>query len=305
MNTHSVLVGFVVCTAAAISACANPVDETPNKLPTAQVADTASDAAGADAVDAASDATSTGVPCSCLKVGMWYRFSSLVLTSIDSNPNHIAIKQLNTLWKKDIEKSELNFYLEVTAVEDDTVKLTVVNGARVAGTTSETCLMATTAEKIEHPRVGCTLSDSKNASMNVYAGTPQNTKNCAPTLPVKHAIPIKNAKLTSRFSDDCSELLDGKVLTGAMAKSALPKICTCLTLGKDDKTEEKCVPDPDYKGNDCDGCPGYSNLEALLKALSGGEDLKYGCDAAGEPGACIEATFHAVKIDGPPAACKL
>ncbi len=144
MNHRTLLAGLAIVAAA----CSNPVDTTPNKLPTA---DNSADSSGE---------TAAAGSCGCAKVGTWYRFTELVLTSIDSNPKHLAIQQLNALWKKDIKGWELNFYAELTAVKPGSIEMRVVNGARVAGTTDEVCLVEATAEKITHPPKASTITNT-------------------------------------------------------------------------------------------------------------------------------------------------
>jgi hypothetical protein len=308
-------IGLVTVLGALALACSNPTDDKANVLPSLK----------ADAVGLASDATASNATCGCLAVGQWFRFDTLKLKSLDGKADHPVIPTLNNLWQQDIDHFELNFYVKIEEVTDGKVKLRVVNGARtdeppnpddtvcsssddLAKQKPTTCLLDNPAKLdtttlVELPRSKCQMSESAAAGINVYAGTPANTKNCAPTLPVKHAIPIRNAVLTGRFNDDCTQMLDGQVLAGSFAKAALSKICTCLTVGK--QLGNCCAePDPNYVDSECGGCNShYQNLQSLLEAFSGGS-LDYGCKSEdGSPAVCLTASFTAQRLDAPPPSC--
>ena len=251
------------------------------------------------AKDTAGQETSGGGgSCGCVKVGDWYRFDQLQIDTIDNGPHNVIIV-LNPLWKQDVENLELNFYLQVTGVSDDEITFEVVNGARVDGTLDKVCLLPYTSAKLVHPRQGCEFKESQPSAMNVYAGTESNRKNCAPTIDVPHSIAVRKAVLKAKMTDDCSRIIEGKVVSGALAQAALEKTCTCVNPGK--RAEECQTLDASFEGNSCDGCnEKYQNLKTLL--LNFGE-LKWACDVDGAPAACLEASFSAVKVDGPPPTC--
>lgn len=282
--------------ATVLAGCENPVDNAPNKLPSKL---------DASAVDAPTDASATVATCDCLKPGTWFRFDALSVTSLDADPDHALIGQLNSLWKVDIVGLELNFYFEVVEASADQVKFRVLNGARV-GKAGATCLLAKTEASIVFPRKGCALAKSSPSSINVYAGTEKQTKNCAPTLAPLHAIPVRGATLQATVAGDCSTIEDGLVLSGGIAGSALEKTCTCLTT-KGQTADDCKVPDPNYVDptGGCDGCStSYKNLLGFFKAFSGGEDPKYLCKSeTGTPAVCLTASFHAVKIAAAPPLC--
>ena len=299
-------------------ACENKEDSKPNVIPGGDIkvsvdslADVPNDATSladsltsGDAVDAV-DAAVAVTPCGCPQVGQLFRFTELKLLTLDGGL-HPVIGTLNNMWKTDIGHFELNFYFEIAEVNDAHVKFRVVNGARTDDK-GNTCLLDAkssldTTVFMDHPRQGCHLMPSTNAGINVYAGTPTNTKNCAPTLPIKHAIPVRGAALEANVAPDCSALTDGMVLSGNFAKDALAKICTCITLGE--QNADTCgVLDPKFKGNKCDACNDkYQSLTDLLEAFG---DLQYGCKAEdGGLAVCLTASFQAVRVLTPPPSCK-
>lgn len=288
--------------------CENKQDASANVIPVidARIADDSVADVAAD-VTGVADATDAGAvtPCDCLQVGQWFRFTELKLLTLDGGA-HPVIGTLNNLWKTDIGHFELNFYFEVAEVSDSHVKFRVVNGARIDDK-GNTCLLDAnssldTTVMMEHPRQGCHLKPSTNAAINVYAGTPTNAKNCAPALPIKHAIPVRGAALECNVAPDCSALNDGMVLSGNFSKAALGKICTCITLG--DQNADTCgVLDPKYASSECAGCNDkYQSLSALLDAFG---ELKYECTGDdGGPAVCLTASYHGVRIPTPPPSCK-
>ncbi len=295
---------YLVALSAVFSAhsvgCSNPVDTSKNNLIGGDVGVAAGDSvdvAAGDSVDAADVNT---IACGCLVPGMAWRFDKLALDSIDGG-QHPVQGTLNTLWKKDILAHELNFYVSVLAVSATEVTLNVVNGARNVGTVDDVCLLPYTNVKIVHPRDGCALQASAPTGMNVYAGTPANPKNCAPTLPVKHAIPVRGAVLQSLVTADCSRLDAGQVSAGHLPSTALGKTCTCVTTGK--QGAEDCgEPDASFTSDtNCDGCNGkFQNLKTLLQAFG---ELSYKCKEGDDPAACLTASFTGARIDALPPVC--
>ncbi len=264
------------------------------------------DAGPADDAGLATDVTSTGadtgvapIPCDCLKEGDWYRFDKLKIESLDGALHNVMFA-LNPLWKQDVEGFELNFYFQVIKVSATEVTISVVNGARVDGSTDKTCLLPYTSAMLIHPRTGCTLEDSAESAMNVYAGTESNKKNCAPKNAVPHAIEVRKAVMNATFANDCSKILTGKVVSGSLSQASLEQTCTCVNPGK--AAEECGVLDPAFKGNSCDGCnEKYQNLKTLLENFG---ELQWKCTVDGKPAVCLEASFSAVRIDKAPEICK-
>lgn len=266
--------------------CENKTDDTANNLNTGK-----SDTTGGDVLAGA---------CDCLKPDLWFRFDKLSLDSIDLAPHNVQ-KALNPLWKKDIEGYELNFYVHIVSVTATEVAVEIVNGARVAGTADQVCLLPYTKVNVTLPRDGCALKPSAPAAMNVYAGTPANPKNCAPVNEVKHSIPVRGAVLQALLASDCSRIDEGLVSAGHLPASALDVTCTCLTTGNQ-KAEECGVPDASYVStNSCDGCnKKFQNLNTLLNTFGA---LEYKCQEGTEKAACLTASFAGGRIDGPPAVC--
>jgi hypothetical protein len=271
---------------AALVGCSNPVDESPNRLPSTDVA---------DAPDVAVPDTSEG-GCECLAPGTWFRFDSLALLTIDGG-DHPVLPTLNELWSADIKGSELNILLEIEAVSETEVTARVVNGARVDGTT-DICELSATAVTLVFPREGCRLLASAESAFNVYAGTETYPKTCSNTLPVKHAIPVSRARLEGTIAPDCSAIQGGKVPSGGLAQGALDQLCTCLLLPG--QAAEACEAlEPSYAEAPCAGCnANYSSLSQLLTAFG---DVGWTCQTeTGAPAACITADYGASRVEGPP-----
>lgn len=274
---------------AALGACSNPVDPDANVLPYLSEQEVIED-------------SSPHVPsgaCDCLTVGRWYRFDTLALTSIDGE-QHPVISTLNNLWAADIAASELSIMMEITAVDAASVTTRVLNGARIDGS-SEVCALEDTAVEITFPRDGCRLDTSSDSSFNVYAGTEAYPKNCTTTLPVQHAIPVSRARLEGTVSDDCGQILSGKVPSGGLGQSELGQLCTCLLLPGD--PAEKCgTLEPGFTDGACVGCnANYKSLSQLLTAFG---EVTWSCQTeAGAPAACITADFTAVAMDAGPGSC--
>ncbi len=261
------------------------------------------------------DASATAVACDCLAKGMWFRFDTLKIKSLDGGP-HLVINTLNPLWQNDIKKKELNFFLEVQDVTATEVKLRILNAART-DKTGNLCLLPVTESVVTMLRTGCKLKNALPTGLNVYAGTPANPKNCTTGLAVPHAIPVRNAFFEATVAPTCDAVTDGLLFEGAIGRAALDGTCTCLLMG--DQMAEDCgVADPKFAGypsgkNEagqpakfctecCKGCSDkYSNLNELLDSFG---PLKYGCkDEKGEQAVCLSATFSALPAQ-PPANCK-
>ena len=287
--------GSVACSLAGLADAA-PTDSAPTDSGVTDAGGT--DQASRGGADTLNDVAGSAA-CGCLKVGTRFRFTAFALTALAGDSKHLAIGQLNAIWKKDIGAKDLNFYAEVTAVTATQVELRIVSGARIAGTADKTCLLPGTAAELVHGRSGCALSEATASALHMYAGTLANPKHCSPATTVKNVIPIAGAKVALKVADDCSALLGGTI-EGAVAPSELAKVCMCLLLGPNDKPEDKCFPDPTYSDDECAGC---SNLASLITALSAGKTPAAGCDAGPGKGICINATFEAQRIATAPPAC--
>jgi hypothetical protein len=282
--------------------CENPVDVTPNAFDATREAGAADVAGGAvDAAGATGGSpgeAGTPGPCGCLAVGQIYRFDSLVLTALDGGP-HPAVPQLNTRWAKDMAAAELDVFFVVTAIEGDAVSIRAVNGAEITGgAPGAQCELPETSVDFHLQRAGCTLTMTETAAINIYAGTDEIPKNCAPSLPVPHTIPVQQVRLRFDVAPACEGLTNGLVLEAGIPQSALRTVCTCL--GNDAASCVGAATTPN-----CGDCPGqYANLEALIKAVSGGREPNYGCrTSTGEPAICLEATFTAPRYDAAPPIC--
>lgn len=259
-------------------------------------------AAGADVDDTAApganDAGGAGGDCGCVTVGSWYRFDALKVTALDGGP-HNAIGVLNSLWKGDIERHELNFFVRIEAVSDDGVVLKVVNGARLDGKTGEACALPYTETQVAVARAGCTLTDSTPTDLHIYAGTVSNKKSCAPAHAAPHTIAVREVVMRAALSADCSRIVAGKVVAGALPKGALEQTCICVNPGQGAEVCGK--PDPGFVGKSCDGCNDkFQNLMSLLQNF---QAPSWACAVDGEPAVCIEAEFSATRLDAGPPSC--
>lgn len=275
--------------AAVLAGCANPVDETANRLlPDATIADAARD----------------GTPdpaATCLAPGDAYLFDTLRLTSLAGDPAHGAIPQLNHIWAEDIEGRELNVLFEVFEADEARVRIRALNAARLDADPDAICRLPATAIEMDFRREGDRLVMDAPAGLNIYAGSESIPRNCAPDIALPNAIPVREVRLEVRPSPDCGRLVDGRAVQAVIFAEDLRRICTCLAVGR---PAEACEPlDPDYTGNGCDGCnPLRRNLESLLTALGGGE-TGYETDAAGRPFIRLEATFTAERLTVSPPVC--
>jgi hypothetical protein len=149
----------------------------------------------------------------------------------------------------------------------------------------------------------CRFETTELGGLNIYAGTPENPKNCAPTIETPHTISVREVGLELTVNDECTEFGDGLAVTATIPFDSLERTCTCPTVGMG---AEACEPlEPDYVGGNCDGCnANYSNLEELMAMFNGGESLPADCPTAeGEPGVCLTAAFNGVLLDFSPVFC--
>ena len=276
--------------------CENEVDDTANNLPTNDMM----------VQDAAPPAPDGGATCrDCLAVGTWYRFDTLSVDTL-AGEVHPAVPTLNAAWSADVENKELNILFEITAIEGDNVSLRAVNAALVDE--DEICILPATAVDLNiaaDTPDACDFTTTEPAGINVYAGTTEHSKSCAPGRAVPNSIPVEQLQLTNSVTADCSRITAGKVVEAAIPATALTEVCTCLA-GLTGPASLCPELDPEYAAADgaCAGCNlGYQPLGQLV-ALVGGGDLETDCTAAdGNPAVCLSASFEAVRLDASPAEC--
>jgi hypothetical protein len=284
---------WIALLTAGLMACDGDAEMTANILPWV-------DAGAAVEPDTGDTTGGTGGVCDCFTEGMWFHFDSMVLETIGGG-DHPVIGTLNTLWAADISKSELNILFEVTSVTATNIEFRAMNAARITDTASDLCLLPNTEATFAMAREGCSFSESAESSINIYAGSVDNPKNCSTVLPVPHAIPVDRAVLSGEFSPTCDAITSGVVVSGALEETALDQVCACLLLG--DEMAETCGElDPNYEG-DCPGCnDGYQPLGTLLNAFG---PVAFDCESAsGAPAACITASFTASRWDTPLENCE-
>ncbi len=283
--------------------CSFDIDESPNLLPeprmvepdVAPVSDTGPTDGDAGEPDACVPDESA---CDCLQVGDWYRFTTLAPSSLGGDERHPLVLTLRNLWARDIERYELNVIFVITALDGDNISLRVMNAARGELGTGEICRLPETAvdlDFVRDPCDRCRVRMERPQRINIYAGTPEIPRNCAPRLDVRHAIPVTNIQLQARISPDCSTLEEGFAQNAGIPEPALPEICTCPGLNG---PAEMCGDiDPEYSDGACDGCNGnFQNLQNLMVALNGGQPMPAECpDEDGVPGVCIDAEFDGAR----------
>jgi len=276
--------------------CENEVDDSANILPSNDMM----------VQDAAPPAPDGGATCrDCLEVGMWYRFDTLTVETL-AGEVHPAVPTLNAAWAADVENKELNILFEIMAIEGDTISIRAINAALLGE--GDICLLPDTAVDLtiaSDAPGGCEFTTTEPAGINVYAGTTDHSKSCAPNRPIANSIPVEQLQLTNGVNADCSRITTGKVVEAAIPATALTEVCTCLA-GLTGPATLCPELDADYAADNgsCAGCNlGYQPLGELV-ALVGGSELKTECtDAAGGPAVCLSASFEAVRLDASPANC--
>ncbi len=289
--------------------CENTVDETPNNLPGEMSGDTGCDGAAAF--------------CGCDEPGAIYRLTQLELASLAGDENHPIVPLLNGNWANDIAKKEINIYLEVISSGRREMTMRVVSGLRatpVEGDAmsfdfgeAETCILPETGVKfLAGPMENGGYENQTSTAFNVAPGTPNERKICASDIPTPHTIPVRNLKLQAKFTQDCSQMIEGVALSGSLPADEVDRICMCQRIGG---TAEDCEPlDPDFESDHgrCNTCNvNYESLGFLMTALNGGVKLPAECEAdpdvseAGDelsiPGICITGRLVAGRrAEGPP-----
>lgn len=282
-----------------MAACANEVDESPNKL-----------------VKEKADG-----PCGeCLKVGTMYRFTSLKITAL-TGAEPFLVDSLNTLWGQDITKAELNIVLEVIEVDAKQVKFKMHNGARTVAECEEGvccaegvckggefCLLSGLEGEMVQPITDSGLGESAKTGLTVYSGSKESPKNCLPGATI-HAIPVEQVIATAGCSGTCEPAAEDKLsgqVVGAIGEAKLKAVCACLEFGKKLSTDACGTLDPAYTTADgtCGGCgEAWKNLGALIPTLNG-HDLTYDAKTAdGQPAATVTASFDAVRLETNPPFC--
>lgn len=289
--------------------CDFPIDETLNRLPDIGPLDAASTdlATGTQPTDDGGPGVDAAIEtCDCISVGEWYRFTSLFPTSLGGDTRHPLVFTLKNLWAQDINRFELNVLFQVTAVDGDRLTVTALNAARGELGAGEVCNLPETAVElffVRDPQDPCIVRMERPQKIHIYAGTPEIPRNCAPALPVRHAIPVTRIQLEARVSPDCSTLTEGKAIAAGIPEPDLARICTCPGISG---PVENCEPiDPGFVGGGCDGCnANFQNLRDLMVALNGGRPIEPECpDENGVPGVCIDAAFTAARFDMDPPVC--
>lgn len=255
------------------------------------------------------EATSSNESCGpcpdCPTIGTWYRFTELEIKSLDGDSEHPVINLLNTLWKGDIERNQLNILFEIIDKNETEVTMRALNAAFLSEEENDFCLLPDTAINFVFQRDqinGCAFSNPEASGINIYAGTTEIPKNCALDADVLNTIPIRNTLMEGQFSRSCEQIKIGNVLSASMPKSALGGICSCLSPQVD-----SCRGlDPSYPGNangECAGC-GPSYLMSLKSQLENFRPLKYECEADGGPAVCLSAGFSADRLSMTPPVCQ-
>lgn len=288
-------------------ACEGKVDRSPNVLPSGAAGSSLGGSGGGAGVDSAGvmmggagvmSGGATPLACAtCPVVGAWYRFTKLEIASLDSNPDHSAIGLLNSLWSADISKDQLNVMFEVKEVSGSQITIRALNAARYNTPDTGYCLLPDTAIEFTFNRDGCDFINPEPSGINIYAGSVDIPKNCSPMLAAPNTIPVRGVTLTGTFSDDCGQIISGRVPSASIPQTGLAQTCTCLS-----PIVENCQGlDPSFESEQCAGCNDpYTSLRQQLSIFG---DLSYGCEANGEAAVCLEALFEAERLDFTPSDC--
>ena len=285
-----------------VMSCANEIDETPNNLLPPERA--------------------SGPCADMLKVGDWYRFETLRLTSLGGDVNTAGngseglLNTLsNTLWAADIEKQELNILIEVLAVTAADVTFRISNGASAG---DAFCVLPEPKAEMTQPITDEGLGTSTSASLAVYAGGAESPKNCNPKNP-PHAIPVVDVVVVKAGCDADQQKISGN-LTGLIERRALEFGCACLALDPKATADEFCGKlqpintDEVDPANPCKSCVsvkpdgsngGFVNLLKSLPSFNGENgDLEFReTSTDGHPASPIAANFDAVLYGTTPEAC--
>lgn len=309
LHTLSPRVTSLLCCSLIFGGCENEVDDRPNILPVAVMAGEenggASDiagtsSAGTNAGENAGESAGTEALCeSCVEQGAWYRFTKLQLEQLDGG-GHPVIAVLNNLWAGDVEGHALNVLFEVRAVDGDQITMGAMNAAWVSEAEDDYCLMPETAIEFVFTRNQCSIINRISAGINIYAGSKEIPKNCSPEGEAINAIPVRDVILGADFSSDCSQILNGRVQSAAIKRSALEETCSCLS-----PIIESCEGvNPDFEGNSFGECAGCNiRYNSLSRQLNMFQELTWECEVDGEEAVCLEASFEASKLSFTPPAC--
>ena len=231
----------------------------------------------------------------CLEEGTWYRFDTLNIDALDGNNNTPVKSILNVVWSGDINDQYLNILIQILEVQGDSVRARALNAAWTGEGDRDICLLEQTAVNFEFQKSGCGFEANNPTQINVYAGSQEIPKNCAPNAPAPNAIPVREVKLSGRFTNDCVGIIDGKVLNAVLKESDLDQICTCLI------DLDSCAGlDPTYEGMGCAGCnTNYNNLNEQLRPFG----TTYSCESDGERGVCLDASYSAQQLSYSPSPC--
>ena len=312
-------------------ACDNPLDSSPNVLPKVELETGGEEGEGGAIVECSTDESMTagdmidstmmggdmaqaGIPAvandscgpcpDCPQIGTWYRFDELSITALDGDEAHPIINTLNMIWIGDIERNQLNILFEIVDKNETEIRISALNAAFLSTEKDDFCLLPETKIEFVFNRDqvnGCDFINAEPSGINIYAGSKEIPKNCAPDLDLPHSIPVRNTILEGSFSRNCEQIKSGNVVSAAIPKTELGNICTCLA-----PQLESCKgPNPNYEGNfkgECVGCES-SYLMSLETQLGNFQPLKFECEADGGPAVCLAATFSAQRLSMTPPIC--
>jgi hypothetical protein len=308
-------IGLTLTLSFTLLGCENPIDETPNVLPSTP--SNGGDLTGEGGALSAGETPSTGAtsamcdggaesevgcgPCQdCPQQGTWYRFTDLDVISLDDNETHLAIRILNNLWAGDIDRHQLNILFEILETDGDQVRVRALNAAWISAEQDDYCVLPNTGIEFNFVKQGCAFTNPTPSGINIYAGSQNIPKNCALGIEVPHTIPVREVTLNGSFSEDCGAILNGHVPAASIPRSGLSQVCSCLY-----PNIEGCLgPDPAYPGKDDGSCAGcaepYNSLDQQLNMLG---PLDFNCTADGGEATCLVGSFTAERLDFTPPVC--
>ena len=184
--------------------------------------------------------------------GRTYRFTSMIIEE-----PYLLADLLNSKWAADLQDNILNVLFQVersdpslTGYPVRTATIRTASGWRTPAdlrlpedTAIESfCMIRPTEEALElAPDRACTnrcqLATSTPSSLNFFAGPESRPINCAPQLPLQHAIPLTEVDARFVFNEDCTMLLQGR-LSACLERAAAEKICICALDSGSCKVQE-------------------------------------------------------------------
>ncbi len=256
--------------------------------------------------------------CECDAADVQGRVFRLTRMEIDE-PEEFA-QMLNSMWESDVKNNTLNVIFEVTeAIQGtssafDNLGITVGPGWRdpkepyalkpEEGASSESevesyCILeGLSADITLKPYHGyqCQFKSEEDSNLYFHSGPKDAPLVCAPDISPRNNIPIRNLKIRTGLSEDCTSISNG-TLEGCITADDGNHICMCAITGTCDVPPE----DPDVSFDEdelnqyCKGAcgKGWISFGEIVKSFG----LAKTClTPEGKPGYRLQGFFDAVEI---------